>query len=156
MAYNGFHERIVYRTDWRTAAAAIAISFLGVAATLPLYWRWWRLGRSVTLSPVEIAKAFGAPLLRGVNSNATAHEMAHAASALAVRYGAVPASPAATAAGAAADEEQDEYGGEVWDTGDGAAEDSLEDGSAGSAERMELRSGTAASVETPRQGMKFA
>jgi hypothetical protein len=38
------------------------------------------------LSPLEIAKAFGAPLLRGVNSNAPAHQMADAAGALAVRY----------------------------------------------------------------------
>jgi hypothetical protein len=37
VAYDGFHKRVVHHTDWLTAAAAIAISFLGVGATLPLY-----------------------------------------------------------------------------------------------------------------------
>jgi hypothetical protein len=37
VSYDDSHERIAYHTDWLTAAAAIAISFLGVVATLPLY-----------------------------------------------------------------------------------------------------------------------
>jgi hypothetical protein len=32
----GFREPIVFRTNWLTAAAAIAISSMGVFATLPL------------------------------------------------------------------------------------------------------------------------
>ncbi len=80
--------------------------------------------------------------------------MADAAGALAVRYGAVPVSPAA-AGQAATDEEQEEYIGEEYGYGDGAAEESLDNESAGSAERMALRFGTAVSVETPRRGMKF-
>lgn len=30
---------------------------------LPLYYGFWQLGRNVSLSPVEIAHTFGAPIL---------------------------------------------------------------------------------------------
>jgi ribosomal protein L12E/L44/L45/RPP1/RPP2 len=60
-----------------------------------------------------------------------------------------PLSPAA-AAQAATEEEQDGDVAEEYDDGDDAAEESLGGESAGRAERMAMRLGTAASVETPR------
>ena len=41
---------------------------LGVVAVLPLFIGWWELGRPVSFSPLEVAKAFDAPLLGAVDS----------------------------------------------------------------------------------------
>ncbi|KAI4944621.1 hypothetical protein J4E91_008625 [Alternaria rosae] len=30
---------------------------------LPVYWGFWQLGRKVTLGPLEISQAFGAPII---------------------------------------------------------------------------------------------
>ena len=38
-------------------------------ANFPRYRGWWEIGRPTTLSPLETAKAFGAPLLAECNSN---------------------------------------------------------------------------------------
>jgi hypothetical protein len=54
-----------YHSDFRYLAGAIVIMFLGLLAVVFLLWGWWELGRSVTLSPLETAKAFGAPILLG-------------------------------------------------------------------------------------------
>jgi hypothetical protein len=54
--------RIQYAADRRNLAVAVIISVLGPVATLALFWGWWRLGRSFSLSPLEIANAFGAPM----------------------------------------------------------------------------------------------
>lgn len=35
----------------------------------PLFIGWWKLGRKVSLSPVEMAKAFGASLLAKTGNN---------------------------------------------------------------------------------------
>ncbi len=63
---NTTSERTVYGTDWAFAAVAAAASVMGAAAVLPLYYGCWTLGRRVSLNPLEIAKAFGAPLLDDV------------------------------------------------------------------------------------------
>jgi len=41
---------------------------LGLFAILLLLWGWWELGRPVTLSPLETAKAFAAPILLGAGA----------------------------------------------------------------------------------------
>lgn len=41
---------------------------LAILAVAPVYFGWWKLGVRVTMSPLEIAKAFEAPLLKNVNS----------------------------------------------------------------------------------------
>ncbi|KAL8857382.1 MAG: hypothetical protein Q9178_006009 [Gyalolechia marmorata] len=67
--YTGTDERTVYVTDRRYLAAAAVISLVGVAAVAATLWGWWELGREVSASPLEIAKAFGAPLLHDMGSN---------------------------------------------------------------------------------------
>ena len=67
--YTGTDERTVYVTDRRYLAAAAVISLVSVAAVAATLWGWWELGREVSGSPLEIAKAFGAPLLDGMGSN---------------------------------------------------------------------------------------
>lgn len=59
---------LIYVSVYRYLAAAIlilAISWLAVASTL---WGWWELGRHVSLSPLETAKAFGAHLFQAENN----------------------------------------------------------------------------------------
>jgi hypothetical protein len=54
-----------------------------------LYWGWWQLGRRVSFSPIEIAKAFDAPLLQNVNTNSRAKDLLRDVGNLRIRYGAV-------------------------------------------------------------------
>jgi hypothetical protein len=72
---------------WYIIAASIQCFAILFAALL--YWGWWRLGRHVSLSPIEIAKAFDAPLLQDVNTNARAKDLLHDVGDLRIRYGAV-------------------------------------------------------------------
>lgn len=65
-------------------SSLIALAGLAIA---PLYWGWWHLGRPVSLSPLEIAKAFDAPLLQAVDANGTSEELTKAIGDLRVRYG---------------------------------------------------------------------
>lgn len=46
----------VYHTDYRFFAAAIIVELVCVALVAPTYWNWWKLGRAVSFSPLEIAK----------------------------------------------------------------------------------------------------
>ena len=55
MGYRKGH-RNVFQTDLRWFAAAAAVEGLCVALILPTYFGYWRLGRKVSFSPLEIAK----------------------------------------------------------------------------------------------------
>lgn len=46
-----------------------------MVAVIPLFIGWHKLGRKVSFSPVEIAKAFDAPLLEYVDCNGEAESM---------------------------------------------------------------------------------
>lgn len=54
---------IHYRTNFGFMAGAIASMVVCVLLVLPTYWKFWELGRPVSLAPVEIANAFRAPVL---------------------------------------------------------------------------------------------
>ncbi|KAK3075557.1 hypothetical protein LTR53_000995 [Teratosphaeriaceae sp. CCFEE 6253] len=58
----------VYRSNLRWFAGAAVLEMVAVLVVLPLFWGWWSLGKVALLSPVELALAFDAPLLRDVNS----------------------------------------------------------------------------------------
>jgi hypothetical protein len=51
---------LIYQSNYNFLAAALAIMSLAFFAVLLQLWGWWELGRQVGLSPVEIARAFGA------------------------------------------------------------------------------------------------
>jgi hypothetical protein len=55
---------LLFRSDFRYLAAAIAVMLLALLAVLFLLWGWWELGGPVSLSPLETAKAFGAPMMQ--------------------------------------------------------------------------------------------
>lgn len=55
----------VYQTRFAFLIAAAIVMTSGVLAVIPTFYGWWALGRSVTLDPIETAKAFDAPVLGG-------------------------------------------------------------------------------------------
>ncbi|KAK7530142.1 uncharacterized protein J3D65DRAFT_146901 [Phyllosticta citribraziliensis] len=67
--YVGDTLNTVYSTDIIKMIIGAALAVLGLLGALPLYYGWWELGRDVTMSPVEIAKAFDARLLAETNEH---------------------------------------------------------------------------------------
>lgn len=88
MAGFQYGDQNVFQTNywWFTAAAVLEV--MCIACILPTYWGWRRLGRPVSFSPLELAKAFDAPLLENCSSNATGNDLANIAGSVPVRYGA--------------------------------------------------------------------
>jgi len=60
---------VVFKTQYQYLLGAVAIVLLSVAAISLVLNSWWVLGRKVSFSPVEIAKAFNAPFFGGVRSS---------------------------------------------------------------------------------------
>jgi hypothetical protein len=52
-----------YQTSFAYVCGALAATFITVMLVLPVYWGFWQLGRKVTLGPLEISQAFGAPII---------------------------------------------------------------------------------------------
>jgi hypothetical protein len=59
---------------------------LALLAVISLLWGWWELGRSVSLSPLETAKAFGAPMMQHVGRNSTVEEILKKTRGMKVKY----------------------------------------------------------------------
>lgn len=76
----------LYRADYKYLVASVVLTFVLVLLIMPTFAGWWELGRSVTLSPLETAKAFDAPLLRGPGSNAPLTELVKAVGSREVRW----------------------------------------------------------------------
>lgn len=53
----------VYTTNFSYVAGALVATLVTVLLVLPVYWGFWQLGRKVTLGPLEITEAFGAPIV---------------------------------------------------------------------------------------------
>ena len=70
------------------AVAAMGLCTLGIA---PLFDGWWHLGRAVSMSPLEIARAFQAPITAGSASNVRVSGLLDQIGDRAVLYGALPA-----------------------------------------------------------------
>ena len=100
----GAHD--VYHTNYMYFLGAALVEAFCVAFVAPLYWGWWKLGRHMSFSPLEIAKvrssqlqdatlaadknllAFGSPLLADCNSNCSGRELVKSTGSRRVRYGA--------------------------------------------------------------------
>jgi hypothetical protein len=65
-------KQIVYKSQYAYLGVAVALTLCASLCVLALSLGWWKLGRDVSLSPIEIAKAFAAPLLQDTNSNHSA------------------------------------------------------------------------------------
>jgi hypothetical protein len=82
-------EQIKYRVNPAYIAAGVASSLAGAVAILPLYYGYWELGRTFSLHPLEVARAFGAPLFDGLDGNVTPQDIDFERGDVAVRYGAL-------------------------------------------------------------------
>jgi hypothetical protein len=49
---------VVYQSDYLFLGLSLILIGLSAVAVVPLMWRWWKLGREVSLSPMETARAF--------------------------------------------------------------------------------------------------
>jgi hypothetical protein len=76
-----------YHTDKVFLALATLVSLLAIIAVFLTFFGFWRIGRVVSMSPLEIAKAFNAPMLREGDSNATAKQLVSEVGKKPVRYG---------------------------------------------------------------------
>lgn len=65
----------VYRIGHGLLAGGVAATAVLILLVVPTFIGWWELGRPVSLDPVETAKAFDAPLLRGPGSNAPIRDL---------------------------------------------------------------------------------
>lgn len=62
-------RQTIYRSNYAYFGGAITMMLVTTLRIIPLFFGRWRLGRSFSLSPLETAKAFEAPMLDTVGSN---------------------------------------------------------------------------------------
>jgi hypothetical protein len=84
-------DHSIYWTEYGFFVGAAVVEVFCLAVIAPIYWGWWTLGRAVSFSPLELAKAFDSPELRECNSNSTGRDIARVMGEWRVRYGAAPA-----------------------------------------------------------------
>ncbi|KAJ9656512.1 hypothetical protein H2201_008525 [Coniosporium apollinis] len=87
--YRARETRTVYSISYPYLLCAVVVSLLGVVAVIPLYDGWWELGRPVSFNPLEIAKAFDAPILERVDGNPVKEQIVEQSGLERVRYGVV-------------------------------------------------------------------
>lgn len=85
--YAGTARHTIYVTDMWYMISAACISLISTAAVSATYYGWWELGRKVSMSPLEIAKAFDAPLLSDVGSNVKYDQIPGCMKGVRIRYG---------------------------------------------------------------------
>jgi hypothetical protein len=77
----------VYRSDYRLLIVNTVLTLTFILMIVPMFIGWWELGRHVTLNPIEIGKAFDAPLLQGPGSNASLEKLVKIMAARELRLG---------------------------------------------------------------------
>ncbi|KAE9979303.1 hypothetical protein BLS_009932, partial [Venturia inaequalis] len=88
---NGIQQQnvLVYQSKFLYLGLALLFTLASVLSILPTLYGWWQIGRKVSMSPLETAKAFGAPRLDGANSNAEVKSLLRAIGPMPVQYGAI-------------------------------------------------------------------
>jgi hypothetical protein len=76
-----------YHTDKVFLALATLVSLLAIIAVFLTFFGFWKIGRVVSMSPLETAKAFHAPILREGDSNASVKQLVAEVGKKPVRYG---------------------------------------------------------------------
>jgi hypothetical protein len=82
-------DTVIYESNYGFMAGAIATMVFCVVCVLPTFWGFWRLGRKVTLGPMEIASAFQAPILDGQSRGHEVDVLLKEVGSRQVRYGEV-------------------------------------------------------------------
>jgi len=108
---------LVFESQWAFLIVAVVLVALAVGCVVPVAFGWWRLARTVTLSPIEIANAFDAPLLAQESPNLTAGQIVEHAGHLPAQTIAVTIVPAAANDVEAGKPEKGAKGGSVGETG---------------------------------------
>lgn len=78
-----------YKSEYAWLAGALLATMIPTLTVLGMFWGYWQIGRRVTLSPIETAKAMGSPLLISEDGNSTARELVRELGRRRVRYGGV-------------------------------------------------------------------
>ena len=76
-----------FHSDYLFLGLALLVTILPVLLVATVFHGFWHIGRKVTLSPIEVAKAFDAPGLRSTDSNATARALVGEIGERQVKYG---------------------------------------------------------------------
>jgi hypothetical protein len=79
----------VYQSHYLYLGLASLFTTLAIILVVPTFIGYWYLGRNVSMSPIETAKAFNAPLLRNEDSNAEADHLINNLGHIGVRYGVI-------------------------------------------------------------------
>ena len=82
----------IYQSHYLYLGLAVLFTALGWLATVPIFIGWWHVGRTVSLSPIETAKAFRAPMLDNADSNGDVDVLLKELGDRPVRYGAAATS----------------------------------------------------------------
>ncbi|KAL2827133.1 hypothetical protein BDW59DRAFT_160420 [Aspergillus cavernicola] len=85
----GTEQQVVskYALHFGYLGGSLACILLGALTVTGLFQGYWLLGRKVSMSPLEIATAFQAPLTTGADSNAKAHTLLQQVGNQKARYG---------------------------------------------------------------------
>lgn len=86
-------QEVVFKSQYQFLAIAIGITLVATGCVLTVLAGWWHLGREVSLSPIEIAKAFNAPLLAESHPNAEVRRLLRECGEQRLRYGVVWENP---------------------------------------------------------------
>lgn len=79
----------VYKSQYHYFAAALIPMLVTTTSILPTFYGWWQLGRPMTLSPIEIAKAFDSKILKEAESNSTVEGTLEVLGHRKIQYGAL-------------------------------------------------------------------
>ncbi|OAG09483.1 uncharacterized protein CC84DRAFT_1137177 [Paraphaeosphaeria sporulosa] len=85
----GYRTLPIYHISSLLVALGVVFSLIGVVAVVPLYYGFWEMGRKVSLNPLEIARAFGAPFMEGLDGNTTPDMISVERGGMGVKYGAL-------------------------------------------------------------------
>lgn len=82
-----YNPAFYYFADWRFLGAAAGLEVLAILSVLCLLRDFRRMGRRVSLSPIEIARAFDAPLLQDVDTNREVGDIVKETGNTRIQYG---------------------------------------------------------------------
>ena len=86
------HQQPIYVSHYLYLGLATLFSAIAIIAIFPSFLGWTAVGRKTSMSPIETAKAFRAPMLMGCDPNLEGSEIVKAVGDRGVKYGAVQGS----------------------------------------------------------------
>ncbi|KAL1647065.1 hypothetical protein SLS58_002835 [Diplodia intermedia] len=87
------YNKTTYQANYHFLIGALALILANTVVIIPLFLGWWRMGRPLSMSPLELAKVFRSPLLAESGSNEDVDGLIRSAGHKKVRYGEVTEHP---------------------------------------------------------------